>query len=343
MTTTVSGALREALKLAMKQDSSVFVMGEDVGAYGGIYNVTRGLMKEFGELRVLDTPMAEITIVGAGVGSAVAGMRPVVELMYADFIPITMDQIINNAAKYYYLSGCKTPVPLVIRANFGTGKAEGAHQSQTAEGWFMNIPGLKVVMPSNPQDAFGLLLGSIRDNNPVLFLEHKLLYGEKGELDPDAQPINLSEAKICKVGSDLTVVSCGLMLRRALQAAEEMEQEAISVEVIDLRTIKPFDAETVCESLGKTGLLMTVEENPYEGGWGALVVDTVVSQMFYDLKAPPLRIASTDTPLPAAPSLEGAMVPSVADIKSAIRRSDNGSSGSPGGVSGSRKTSTIRK
>lgn len=319
MTTSVSGALREALKRAMRENETVFVMGEDIGAYGGIYNVTRGLIKEFGERRVIDTPMAEITIVGAGVGAAISGMRPVVEIMYADFLPIAMDQIVNNAAKYYYLSGCRTPVPMVIRANFGTGKGEGAHQSQTAEGWFMNVPGLKVVMPSSPQDAFGLLLSSIEDDNPVLFLEHKLLYPLKGDVNPEMGAIPLSQALVCRSGSELTVVSCGLMLRRALEAAHHLENEGFSIEVIDLRTVTPFDEDTVCESVRRTGRLMTVEENPRRGGWGLQVADTVVSKCFHEMKAPPDRLAAWDTPIPAARALEEAVVPDVEAIEGRIR------------------------
>ena len=319
MTTSVSGALREALKRSMREDDRVFVMGEDIGAYGGIYNVTRGLVQDFGSNRVIDTPMAEITIVGAGVGAAISGLRPVVEIMYADFLPITMDQIINNAAKYYYLSGCRTPVPMVIRTNFGVGKAEGAHQSQTAEGWFMNVPGLKVVMPSNPADAYGLLLSSIKDDNPVLFLEHKMLYQLKGKIDPDAELIPLSKASVTRAGEHMTIVSCGLMLQRTLEAAKQLDDEEIKIEVIDLRTLQPFDAEAVCASVKKTGRLMTVEENPSQGGWGLQVVGTVVGSCFGDLKCPPIRLAAWDTPLPAAKMLEESVVPGVDEIITKIR------------------------
>ena len=317
--TTVSGALREALKRAMRDDEKVFVMGEDIGGYGGIYNVTRGLLDEFGGNRVVDTPMAEVTIVGAGVGAAITGMRPVVEIMYADFLPIAMDQIINNAAKYYYLSGCETPVPMVIRSNFGVGKAEGAHQSQTAESWFLGVPGLKVVMPSNPADAFGLLLSSIADDNPVLFLEHKMLYPLKGELKVDAVPVPLSQANVVVGGDSVTVVSCGLMLQRTLAAVKKLEEEGLSIEVIDLRTLTPLDEKTLNNSVRKTGRLITVEENPLQGGWGLQVVGSVITNCFGELECPPVRLAGWDTPLPTAKILEDAVVPGVDDITKRIR------------------------
>ncbi len=311
MMTTVSGALREALKRVMREDDRVFLMGEDIAEYGGIYNVTRGLVNEFGRERVIDTPMAEITIVGAGIGAAVSGMRPVVEIMYADFLPIATDQIVNNAAKFYFLSGQKTPVPLVVRTNFGSGKAEGALQSQTPEAWYMNVPGLKVVMPSDPQDAYGLMIGAIRDNNPVLFFEHKMLYAAKGDLDTGAALPELGTAATKRPGRDVTVAACGLMLRNCLEAAERLDKMGVSLEVIDLRTLKPLDTAAVCGSVKRTGRLVVVEESPQTGGSGLQLVEAAVSECFRDLKTPPKRIASIDAPLPAASSLEAAAVPSV--------------------------------
>jgi pyruvate dehydrogenase E1 component beta subunit len=318
--TTFSGALREALREAMQKDHTVFVMGEDIGKYGGINNVTLDLYKEFGTDRVIDSPVAEIAIVGAGIGAAITGMRPVVEIMFADFIPIVMDQIINNAAKFYYISGGKTNVPLVIRTNFGIGKAEGAHQSQTPEAWFMNIPGIKVVMPSTPSDAYGLLLSSIWEDNPVLFLEHKMLYALEGEISDQPAPIPLQKADIKRSGKDITAVSCGLMMHRLLEAARELEKEGVDVEVIDMRTLKPFDQETVYASVKKTGRLVTVEENPYFGGWGLQVLDFVVSNLFNELKSPPKRLAALDVPVPAAKNLEEVYAPRVEDIKREIKR-----------------------
>lgn len=318
MVTTFSGALREALKRAMREDERVFLMGEDIGEYGGIYKVTRGLADEFGTARVIDTPMAEITIAGSGVGAAIAGMRPVVEIMYGDFLPIAMDQIMNNAAKYFFLSGGRTSVPLVIRANFGSGKAEGALQSQTPEAWFMNTPGLKIVMPSEPQDAYDLLLSAIRDDNPVLFFEHKMLYPEKGELDTGRGLQGLGKASVKRGGTDITVVSCGLMARRSMDAADSLQSDGISVEVVDVRTLKPLDEETICLSVSKTGRVLVVEENPRTGGWGLSVVDAVVSGCFASLKAAPRRLAALDVPLPAARVLEEATVPSIESIRREI-------------------------
>jgi pyruvate/2-oxoglutarate/acetoin dehydrogenase E1 component len=320
MVTTMSGALREALKKALRDDDRVFLMGEDIAAYGGIYKVTRGLSEEFGQNRVIDTPMAEISIVGAGIGAAIAGLRPVVEIMYADFLPITMDQIANNAAKFYFLSGGKTSVPLVVRSNFGAGKAEGALQSQTPEAWFLNFPGLKVVMPSNPQDAYGLLLSSIYDKNPVLFLEHKMLYPLHGELDVNQPLPHIGSAAINRKGENISIVSCGLMLHKCLEAADHLSKEGISAEVIDIRTLKPIDESMVCESVRKTGRLIVAEENPKTGGWGLQLVESVVTNCFSELMAPPRRIASKDLPLPAAKNLEEFVVPTVDSIVNEARR-----------------------
>lgn len=317
--TTFAGALREALRTAMQKDPSVFLMGEDIGKYGGINNVTLDLYKEFGCDRVIDTPVAEVAIVGAGIGAAITGMRPVLEIMFADFIPIVMDQIINNAAKFYYISGGKTHVPLVIRSNFGIGKAEGAHQSQTPEAWFMNVPGIKVVMASTPNDAYGLLLSSIWEDNPVLFLEHKMLYALEGEISDQPAAIPLQKADIKRAGKDITVVSCGLMMHRLLEAARELEKQGYDVEAIDMRTLKPFDQETVYASVKKTGRLMTVEENPYFGGWGLQVLDFVVSNLFSALKAAPKRVAALDVPVPAAKNLEEVYAPRVEDITREIK------------------------
>ncbi len=319
MVTTVSGALREALKKALRDDNTVFLMGEDIAEYGGIYRVTRGLSDEFGRDRVIDTPMAEISIVGAGIGAAVTGLRPVVEIMYADFLPITMDQIVNNAAKFYFLSGGKTPVPLVVRCNFGAGKAEGALQSQTPEAWFLNFPGVKVVMPSNPQDAYGLLLSSIYDNNPVLFCEHKMLYALRGELDVSQPLPPIGSASVSRKGEEITIVSCGHMLHKCLDAAAQLSKDGISAEVIDVRTLKPLDESTVCESVRKTGRLLVAEENPRTGGWGLQVLESVVTNCFSEMKEPPRRISAMDVPLPAAKNLEEFAVPTVGSIVSAVR------------------------
>lgn len=319
MKTTVAGALRKTLKEEMAADDRIFVMGEDIGVYGGIYNVTLGLLDEFGEDRVIDTPLSETAIAGCGVGAAVAGMRPVIEIMYADFLTLAMDHIVNSAAKTSYLSHGAVSVPLVIRANYGSGKGEGAHHSQSPESWFMNVPGLKIVAPSTPADAAGLLKSSIRDNNPVLFLEHKLLYPLKGEMDDSIAPIPLGKADIKRAGKDITVVAGAVMVHKALKAAEELKEEGLDAEVIDIRTIKPFDAGTICSSAEKTGRLLVIEESPYTGGWGAQIVDAVVANAFKKLKVAPGRLACLDIPVPAHKGMEDMAIPNVARIKEKIK------------------------
>jgi len=320
MRTTISGAIRKTLKEEMAADDKIFIMGEDVGEYGGIFNATRGLIRDFGADRVIDTPLSELAIAGAGIGAAVAGLRPVIEIMYADFLTITMDQIVNNAAKMSYLSCGKYQVPIVIRSNFGIGSAEGAHHTQTPHAWFMNVPGLKIVVPSTPKDACGLLKSSIRDNNPVLFLEHKMLYKLRGEIGDKIEAIPLSKGEIKHEGTDITVVASALMLHKSLKAAEELKKEDdISIEVIDIRTIKPFDEDIIINSVKKTGHLVIVEEAPYTGGWGAQVVDTAYKKLFKELKSPPLRITSPDIPISAMNKLENMRVPSVEKIKTNIK------------------------
>lgn len=318
--TTVSGALRRTLKEEMEKDERIFLLGEDIGdPYGGIYKVTKGLMSQFGKERVINSPLSEIAIAGAGVGAAIAGMKPVIEIMYADFLPITMDQLVNCAAKMYFLSHGRTSVPLVIRANYGSGKAEGALHSQSPEAWFLNFPGIKVVAPSTPRDAQGLLKSSIDDNNPVLFLEHKMLYNLKGKILKENVPIPLGKADIKKEGKDLTIVACSIMVHKSLMAAQELEQEGISVEVVDIRTLKPFDEDTICQSVKKTGRLLVVEENPYTGGWGAQVVQTVVDKEFDSLKQAPRRLTTPDIPLPARKDFEDYLVPNVEKIKTKVK------------------------
>jgi len=319
MITTVAGALRKTLKEEMAADDRIFIMGEDVGRYGGIYKVTLGLQNEFGKDRVIDTPLSECAIAGCGVGAAIAGLKPIVEIMYADFLPLAMDQIINNAAKTSYLTCGKVNVPLVVRANFGAGKGDGAHHSQSPEGWFMNVPGLKIVEPSTPADARGLLKSSIKDNNPVLFLEHKLLYALKGEINDNDEAIPLGKADIKRQGKDLTIVAGAVMLHKSLKSAEELKEEGIEVEVIDIRTIKPFDKDTICKSVRKTGRLLVVEESPYTGGWGAQVVDTVIQGEFNNLKMCPQRLTCPDIPIPAHKVMEDKIIPDVGKIKSKVR------------------------
>lgn len=319
MKTTIAGALRKTLKEEMQSDDRIFLMGQDVGVYGGIHNVTRGLFAEFGEDRVIDTPLSEIAISGCGVGAAMVGMKPIIEIMYGDFLPIAMDHIINSAAKASYLTYGKINVPIVIRTNYGTGKGDGAQHSQSPEDWFANVPGLKIAIPSTPKDARDLLRASIHDNNPVLFLEHKMLYTLKGEIDEKAEPIPFGKADIKKPGRDLTLVSSGLMLHKSLKAAEELMDQGLDVEVVDIRTLKPFDKDTICQSVRKTGLLLVVQESPYEFGWGAQIIETVIQKEFDNLKMSPQRLASLDVPIPANKVMEDKVIPNVDRIKEKIK------------------------
>jgi pyruvate/2-oxoglutarate/acetoin dehydrogenase E1 component len=320
MRTTFAGAIRKTLKEEMEQNEQIFLLGEDIrDPYGGIHKVTLGLTNHFGKDRVINSPLSEIAIAGAGVGSAISGMRPVIEIMYADFLPIAMDQIVNGAAKMHFLSHGKIKCPLVIRVNFGGGKGEGAQHSQSPEAWFMNFPGIKIVCPSTPRDAQGLLKSSIEDNNPVLFLEHKLLYGMKGEILNENIPISIGKAEVKRQGKDITIVVWSIMVHKALAAAEELANEGIEAEVVDLRTIKPVDKGTICDSVCKTGRLLTVEENPYTGGVGAQIVDTVVAEAFEYLKCAPVRLTTPDVPLPAMKEFENILIPDINKIINAVR------------------------
>lgn len=321
ITTTISGALRRTLKEEMEKDERIFLLGEDIGdPYGGIFKVTKGLMSQFGKDRVINSPLSEIAIAGAGVGAAISGMKPVIEIMYADFLPIAMDQLINCAAKMHFLSHGRINVPLVVRANYGSGRAEGAQHSQSPEAWFLNFPGIKIVAPSTPRDAQGLLKSSIEDNNPVLFLEHKMLYNLKGEILKENISIPLGKAEIKKEGKCLTIVACSVMVQKSLIAAKELEQEGYSIEVVDIRTLKPLDEDSICQSVKKTGRLLVVEENPYTGGWGAQIVQTVVDREFSSLKQAPQRLTTPDIPLPARKDFEDYLVPNVEKIKEKVKK-----------------------
>jgi len=322
---TMAEALRDALRLAMRQDPSVFIIGEDVGitgGFGGGFTVTLGLSDEFGHDRVIDTPISEIAIIGAAVGAAMIGMRPVAEMQYGDFVFCGMDQVINQAAKVHYMSDGKFSVPLVLRLPVGASR-RGAQHSQCSEAYFMHTPGLKVVSPSNPFDAKGLLLASIWDNNPVIFLEHKLLYGGKGgrkektSLDPimeipeEAYEIPLGNVAVKRPGKDITILANMLMVHRALEAAEKLSQEGIEAEVIDVRCLVPLDLDTIEESVQKTTRVIILEEDNISGGWGAEVAARLAERSFYYLDAPITRVAAPDTPVPCAPILESSYVPNV--------------------------------
>ena len=312
-------ALNEALKEEMERDERVFLMGEDIGIYGGAYGVTRGLYNIFSSERVRDTAISESAIVGAGVGAALTGMRPVVEIMYVDFMPLAMDQTCNQAAKLRYKFGGKAKVPLVIRTQGGTGRCLSLHHSQSLEAWFIHVPGLKVVMPSTPYDAKGLLKSAIRDDNPVIFIEHKMLYGTKGLVPEEEYLVPLGVADIKRKGKDVTVIAHSRQILYALAAAEELTKEGIEIEVIDPRTLLPLDINTIVESVKKTGLVVLVEEGCKTGGVGAEICAQIVECAFDYLDASVVRVAGADVPVPMSPVLEEAAVPNQGSIIKAVR------------------------
>jgi pyruvate/2-oxoglutarate/acetoin dehydrogenase E1 component/TPP-dependent pyruvate/acetoin dehydrogenase alpha subunit len=313
-------ALQEAMREEMLRDERVFIFGEDVGLYGGAYGATRGLTEEFGEWRVLDTPISEATVGGAAVGAAMAGMRPVAEIMYVDFTPLAMDQIANQGAKNRYMFGGKTSVPMVIRTEGGAGRAIAAHHSQSLESLWTHFPGIYVVMPATPYDAKGLLKAAIRDDNPVMFIEHKMLYKEKGPVPEEDYMIPLGVADVKREGKDVTLVTYSRMVLRALEAAEMLAQEGIDVEVIDLRTLKPLDIETVVNSVKKTGRLVGVTE-AYENTSFINEVMAQVNELAFDwLDAPMVRVAAANVPVPRAEILEDLAIPNVGRIVAACRK-----------------------
>ncbi len=318
---TYAVAIRDAIAQEMRRDDRVFIMGEDIEVLGGIFGCTRDLAKEFGTERVRNTPITEATFVGAGVGAATAGMRPIVELMYMDFTYVAMDQILNQAAKIRYMFGGKAKVPLVIRGQQGIGRGNAGQHSQSVESLFMHIPGLKVACPSTPAEAAGLLRTAIRDDNPVMFFEHKALYATKGEVPDDPEfAIPFGKAAVKKEGKDVTIVANLLYVGKALEAAEILEKEGVSAEVIDPLTLVPLDMDTIVNSVRKTGRLITVHEAHREGGWGAEVASQVVEKAFRYLDAPPIRLGAKQCTLPFNLGLENAVVPQVAQIVQAAKQ-----------------------
>jgi len=312
-------ALREALAEEMRRDPAVIVMGEDVAVLGGVYKVTDGLLKEFGPERVRDTPISEEGFVGAAIGAAATGLRPVVEIMYADFLANCMSQIVNYAAKMHYSSGGQVRVPLVIRTMVGHGRGHGGDHSQVPIAWFMNVPGLRLVVPATPRDAKGLLKTAIRGDSPVLFFEPHLLYRTKGPVPEEDYALPFGKADIKRRGSDVTVVAVSGMVPRALEAHERLRAEGIGVEVVDPMTLNPLDIETIVESVKRTNRLVTVEYSPKTGGIGAEIAALVVEKAFDYLDAPVIRVAAPDVPVPVSPPLEKMTVPSVEAIVEAVK------------------------
>ncbi|WP_376789819.1 pyruvate dehydrogenase (acetyl-transferring) E1 component subunit alpha [Thermoflexus sp.] len=314
-------ALREAMAQAMAADERVFLMGEDIGVYGGAFGVTQGLIERFGPDRVRDTPISENTIVGAGVGAALTGMRPIVEMQFMDFVTLAMEQTVLQAAKVRYMFGGKARVPLVLRLPGGSGTGAAAQHSESLEAWFVHVPGLKVVAPATPYDAKGLLLAALAEENPVIFVEHKLLYRTRGPVPEEPYVVPLGRAAVRRPGRHVTLVAYSVMVLRALEAAERLAAEGIEAEVIDLRTLKPYDAETVIASVRKTGRLLIVHEAPRLGGFGGELAAAIAqSEAFAYLEAPIVRLGGADVPIPYHPRLERAAVPQVEDIVEAARR-----------------------
>ena len=312
-------ALNDAMRQEMERDPNVFILGEDVGKFGGCFGVTQGLYDQFGERRVRDTPISESAIMGAAAGAAAAGLRPIAELMFVDFIGVAMDQLFNQAAKMRFMFGGKAKVPMVLRMPQGAGVGAAAQHSQSLEAWFMHIPGIKVCIPATPADAKGLLVSAIRDDNPVVFLEHKLLYGIEGEVDDDLYEIPLGKGKVVREGSDVTIVATALMVHRALEAAEILAKDGISVEVVDPRSLVPLDKDCILDSVRKTHALVVVHEAVKNAGAGAEIAAMVAEEAIEYLDAPIVRIGAPFCPVPFSPTLEQAYMPSVEKIVQAVR------------------------
>ena len=313
-------AVREAMMQEMRRSPEVFLMGEDIGVYGGAFGVSKGMLDEFGPERIRETPISEAAIAGAATGSALMGMRPIMEIMFMDFITLSMDQLVNQAAKMRFMFGGKVNLPLVCRAPAGSGTGAAAQHCQSLEAWFVHAPGIKVVAPSTAYDAKGLLTASIRDNNPVLFMEHKLLYRTKGAVPEEPYTIPLGQAEVKREGKDLTIIAYAVMAMRALEAAEKLAAEGIEAEVVDPRTLKPLDEDTITHSVCKTGKALIVHEAPLTGGFGGELAALIAGGEAFDyLDAPIRRLAGRNIPIPYNRTLERATVPQVEDIVAAAR------------------------
>ncbi len=313
-------AVRDALATAMRKDDDVFLMGEDIAEMGGSMGVTQGLLDEFGPERIRNTPISEIGIVGAGIGAAMQGMRPVVEIMYEDFLTLSAEQLVNQAAKHRYMSGGQLKVPLTIRTQGGAGWSPGAQHAQQLESWFVHIPGLKVVFASTPTDVRGLLYSAIYEDNPVVFFEHRTLYNLKEEMPDELEPIPLGKARVIREGEDVTVVATGRLVHEALDAAKQLEEQGVSVEILDPRTLQPLDEELIVESVKKTNRCVVAHEAVTRMGFGAEVAAVVQHQAFDWLDAPIERVGAKFTPIPFAPVMEEFVVPHAKDVVQAIQR-----------------------
>jgi pyruvate/2-oxoglutarate/acetoin dehydrogenase E1 component len=317
---TYCQAINEAYREEMRRDPNVYLIGEDVGRWGNLFGASKGLLEEFGPQQVKDAPISEAAIAGCAVGSAVMGMRPIVEIMYIDFIAIAMDQMVNHAARYHQLSNGQVRVPVVFRTQGGVGMRNSSQHSQSLENWFVNVPGLVTVMPSTPHDVKGLLKSAVRDDNPVVFIEHKSLYFTKGEVPEDEYLLPLGVADVKREGSDVTIIATSWMVLHALEAAETLAAEGISCEVVDPRTLWPLDVTTLAGSVSKTGRCVVVTEAPAEGGWSGEACAVIMEHCFSDLKAPVKRVCGMRTGIPYPAALEQAVVPSAQSIADAVYR-----------------------
>ena len=317
---TYTEALNEALQEEMQRDRSVYVLGEDVAQIGGLFDVTKGLLDQFGPQRVMDMPISEAAIAGAGIGGALVGARPVIEFQFQDFMTIAMDQIVNHAAKLRYMTGGQATVPVVIRAPICTGIGMGAQHSQSLESWFVHVPGLIVIMPSTPATAKGLLKAAIRNDNPVIFLESRRIYGSKGPVPSGEVVLEIGQAVVCRPGNDLTIVATGQMVPMALSAAEKLSAEGVEAEVIDPQTLKPLDTNTILESVKRTSRLVVVNEGCRSCGYAAEIAATIAELAFDYLDAPIERVTSRDVPMPVSKVLENEIVPREQDLLDAARR-----------------------
>ncbi len=315
MKTTYREAVKQAIRDALNADPRVFLMGEDVGRYGGCYAVTKGLRTEFGEERIRDTPLSESAFVGAGIGAAMAGMRPIVEIMTVNFSLLALDQIVNNAATIPHMSGGQFAIPLVIRMATGAGRQLAAQHSHSLEGWYAHIPGLKILAPATLEDARGMLLGALKDPNPVLIFEHVNLYNVEGELAADAGAVPIEGAAVRRPGRDLSIVTYGASLPKSLSAAEQLAGEGVEAEVIDLRCLRPLDDATIMASVARTRRVLIVDEGWRSGGISAEIGVRIAEQAFYDLDAPPVRLCGAEVPIPYPKHLEDAAVPQIDTIR----------------------------
>jgi pyruvate/2-oxoglutarate/acetoin dehydrogenase E1 component len=318
---TYHEALREAMSQEMHRDDNVFIIGEDIGDYGGAFGVTMGMLKEFGPERIIDTPISEAGVTGVAIGAAMMGMRPIMEIMFMDFLTLSANQLVHNASKNRYMFGGSISIPMVLRTPMGSGTGAAAQHSSCMENWFVGVPGLKVVAPYTPKDAKGMLLTAIRDNNPVIFVEHKLLYRTKGPVPEEPYEVPFGKASIAREGKDVTILAYSIMVQRSLEAAAQLEKEGLDIEVIDLRSLRPLDTDAIHASVTKTGRLLIVHEAPTMGGFGGELAAVVATGPSFDrLDAPIVRLGGKECPIPYNRILERAAVPQVENIAAAARK-----------------------